>query len=78
MTDNSSFRNGVIVGLLAMVGAQATHWLITPASHPDTGAVRTVGVVIQAILGFGGAIWIATKQRSGRRRWTGTGRTKVW
>jgi hypothetical protein len=62
MTDKASFRSGVLVGLLAMIGAQAIHWLITPANHPDASSMRTTAVVIQAIGAFGVAIWIAFRR----------------
>lgn len=64
MINDASFRSGVVVGLLAMVGAQAIHWLITPGNHPGASTVRTIGVVIQAIVGVGGAMWIGFKRRS--------------
>jgi hypothetical protein len=51
---------------LALIGAQAVHWLLTPMAHPDASGLRTAGVVLQAIAGFGGAVWLATRRSKGR------------
>ena len=44
--------------LLSLVGAQAVHWFITPLQHPDAGLFRTSAVVVQAVLGIAGAVWL--------------------
>jgi hypothetical protein len=67
MTDSKSFNRGLVVGLFAMVGGQAVHWFLTPMNHPDASVLRTVGVAVQATIGFGGALWLAVRQRSTRR-----------
>ena len=46
-----------------MVGGQAGHWLLTPLSHPQATELRTALVVVQAILGFGAALWFAVRPR---------------
>jgi hypothetical protein len=59
-----SVAQGLVVVALALAGGQAVHWLLTPLDHPDASAARTVGVWIQAIAGFGGAVWAATRRPS--------------
>lgn len=61
--------SGQMVGalMLALVGGQAVHWLITPAQHPGASDVRTVGVVVQALVGWGGFAWLASRERRQRR-----------
>lgn len=49
--------------LLALVGAQAAHWFITPMRHPNAGAVQTVLVAVQAVVGVGGAFWLLVRQK---------------
>ena len=67
MAENKSFNRGLLVGILAMLGAQAAHWFLTPMNHPDASALRTTGVGIQVVAGFGGAIWTAMQQRAASR-----------
>ena len=57
MTNTESQR---LIGalLLALVGAQAVHWFITPIRHPDASALRTGLVAVQALVGLGGAAWL--------------------
>lgn len=64
MRDNTSFRRGLLVGVLLMLGSHAVHWLLTPASHPDASLARIIAVGMQAILGYGGALWVLLQRRS--------------
>lgn len=68
MVENASFVRGLMVVLLAMVGAQAVHWFLTPANHPDASVLRTFAVGVQAAAGFGGALWVALRQRAAALR----------
>lgn len=68
MTDGTSFSRGLVVGIFAMVGGQAVHWFLTPMNHPDATLLRTVGVGLQAAVGFGGALWVVARQRSASPR----------
>jgi hypothetical protein len=63
MRQHSGFADGVLAGLLLSLGAQAIHWFITPMAHPDASTARELGVVIQAAVGFGGALWLCLRQR---------------
>lgn len=68
MTERDTFSRGVMVGLLAMIGGQAVHWFLTPLSHADATPLRTAGVGVQALLGLGGALWIARRSRAVLKR----------
>lgn len=61
MTRNERRDRAAVAVLLAMVGGQAIHWLMTPASHPQATDLRTALVVVQAVLGFGAALWFAVR-----------------
>jgi len=68
MSEAKAYKRGVMVGLLAMVGAQAVHWFIT--ASPDTSdpsTLRTVAVAIQAVVGLGGALWLSLEHRRSRQ-----------
>lgn len=54
--------------LLAFVGAQAVHWLLTPSAQNDASTARTVAVVLQALVGLGAAAWLLFRARSPRTR----------
>lgn len=69
MTPPDSFGSGVLAGMLLAAGAQALHWFVTPAAHPDASTAQAVGVAAQAALGFGVAGRLAWRGRRGR---TGT------
>ena len=61
-TPQSQRLCGVV--LLALIGAQAVHWFITPMRHPYTSALRQGLVAVQAFVAFGGTVWL---MRSGGR-----------
>jgi len=54
--------------LLALVGAQAVHWFITPMRHPEASALPTGLVAVQALVGLGGAAWLLRT-----RHWANSG-----
>jgi hypothetical protein len=64
----SGFSDGVLCGMLLMVGSSAIHWFITPMSHPDASTAREVGAAIQGLLGFGGAAALFLRARWAARR----------
>ena len=66
MTNNSDFSRSLVAVTLALVGGQAVYWFLTPLNHPDASALRSIGVGLQAVFGFGGAIWVASRRRSER------------
>ncbi len=49
--------------LLAFIGAQAVHWLLTPQSHPGASDLRRWAVVAQAAIGLIGAVWVWRRSR---------------
>jgi hypothetical protein len=63
MTELSSFRRGLLAGMLLMLGGQAVNWFIGGGT-PDASTIRTIAVALQAIVGFGGAWWLYVRQRS--------------
>ena len=62
MGERISFSRSLVVIGLALVGGQAVYWFITPQQQPHASTLRTIGVGVQAVLGFGGAAW-AARQR---------------
>lgn len=60
---NRSFELGLFTGLLLMFGADAIHWMITGSAHPDASTVRQILVVVQALVGFGGAVLLYQRAR---------------
>ena len=68
MSNSSAFERGVFAGILVAFGASAVNWLITPMSHPDASTLRTVGVVLQAVLGLGLGLWLIVRERSRRAK----------
>ena len=67
MPHNNSSGRAVVALMLALAGGQAVHWLVTPAQHPDASDVRTAAVIAQAVVGWGGFAWLASRERRGRR-----------
>ena len=63
MSGNKAFDRGVLAGVLLSVGASAMHWFITPAAHPDASTARHVGVIAEALIGFGGCAWPIWRNR---------------
>jgi hypothetical protein len=66
MSKSSGFDRGVLAGMLIAFGAFSGNWLITP--HPDASTLRTIGVVVQAVLGIGVGAWLIVRERSLQRR----------
>lgn len=64
MPQNRAFNRGMAVGLLATLGTQAVHWLLTPTDHPDATTLRTVFEGALALAGWGGVLWVMLRQRS--------------
>jgi hypothetical protein len=64
MKDRPDFYRGVATGMLAIIAADAFHWFITPAAHPDASGARQLGVAIQAVVCITGAWWLARRPRS--------------
>lgn len=63
MIHNEQSGRAAMVALWAMAGGQAVHWLMTPVNHPHATELRTALVVVQAVLGFGVALWVAVWPR---------------
>ncbi len=66
MSKLSGFDRGALAGFLISFGAMSGNWLITP--HPDASTLRTIGVVVQAILGFGVGAWLTVRVRNLQKR----------
>lgn len=64
MRKSTAFSRGVLTGVLAMIGASAAHWLITPMQHPDASIMQQLLTVVQLLIGFGGALWLAVRERN--------------
>jgi hypothetical protein len=60
---NSPFNTGFLAGVLVMIGAQAVGWFIQSPSAAHVSALRTAAVIVQAIIGFGGAIGLYARER---------------
>ena len=62
MAKSEVFGRGALAGMLAMVGAIAVHWFITPARHADAGRWAQIAALVQLVVGFGGAVWLTWRQ----------------
>ncbi|MEO7040980.1 MAG: hypothetical protein ABI035_01845 [Gemmatimonadaceae bacterium] len=62
MAKSEVFGRGALAGVLAMVGAIAAHWFITPARHPDAGRWAQIATLVELVVGFGGAAWLTWRQ----------------
>jgi hypothetical protein len=60
---DAPFNRGFLAGVLVMIGAQAVGWFIQSPSAADASALRTAGVIVQAVIGFGGATWLYARER---------------
>jgi len=60
---DSPYNTGFLAGVLVMIGAQAVGWFIQSPSVADASALRMAAVVIQAVIGFGGATWLYARER---------------
>jgi hypothetical protein len=61
---NAPFNRGLLAGVLAMIGAQAVGWFIQSPGAADVSALRTAAVIVQAVIGFGGATWLYARERA--------------
>jgi hypothetical protein len=66
-TKHPSYR-GLFVGVLLMLGSRAVGWFIQSPNAADASDARTAAVVLQAVVGFGGATWLFVEQRSRKSR----------
>jgi len=57
------FNTGFLAGVLVMIGAQAASWFIQSPDAGGAGALRMAAVIVQAVLGFGGATWLYARER---------------
>lgn len=53
----------VLALVLALVGASAAHWLLTPVAHPDASAREYSLAILQMLGGFGAALWLVLRER---------------
>jgi threonine/homoserine/homoserine lactone efflux protein len=63
MSNDKGFDRGLLAGVLLMLGASAMHWFITPMAHPGASTLQRVGVIAQALIGFGGFAWLTWRNR---------------
>lgn len=68
---DAPFNTGFLAGLLVMVGAQAVGWFIQSPSAADASLLRTAAVIVQAVIGFGGAAWLYARERGRTTRTRG-------
>jgi hypothetical protein len=64
MVEQASFYRGLFVGVLLMLGGRAVGWFIQSPNAADASDARTAAVILQAVVGFGGATWLYVQQRS--------------
>ncbi|MBM3494487.1 MAG: hypothetical protein FJX72_09245 [Armatimonadetes bacterium] len=57
------FNSGFLAGVLVMIGIQAVGWFIQSPGAADASALRTAAVIVQAVIGFGGATWLYARER---------------
>jgi hypothetical protein len=60
---DTPFNTGFLAGVLVMIGVQAVSWFIQSPSAADASALRMSAVIVQAIVGFGGATWLYARER---------------
>ena len=60
---NTPFSTGFLAGVLGMIGAQAVSWFIQSPGAADASALRMAAVIVQAVIGFGGAAWLYARER---------------
>jgi hypothetical protein len=56
ITRRNAFVRGLVGGLLLGLAANAGHWFISPASHPDATKLREWAVFAQLVFGVVGAV----------------------
>jgi hypothetical protein len=60
---DAPFNTGFLAGVLASIGGQAVGWFIQSPSAADASGLRIAAVVVQAFIGFGGAMWLYARER---------------
>jgi hypothetical protein len=60
---DTPFNTGFLAGVLVMIGVQAVSWFIQSPSAADGSALRMAAVIVQAVIGFGGATWLYARER---------------
>jgi hypothetical protein len=60
---DAPFNRGLLAGVLMMIGAQAVGWFIQSPGASHASALRTAAVIVQAVIGFGGATWLYARER---------------
>ena len=64
--EQRSFLNGVLCGMLLMVGVDGVHWFLTPLAHPEASTSQMLAVAAQVMLCFSVAAWLyGHRRRSG-------------
>ena len=61
------FLQGVVAGMLLVLGCEALHWFITPAASRASATI-TAAMAFQALVGLVGAGAIAVYRRRASRR----------
>ena len=64
MMNDAPFNRGCLAGVLLMIGALAVGWFIQSPDAAHASALRTAAVVVQAVIGFGGAAWLYARERA--------------
>jgi hypothetical protein len=65
---NESFYRGLVIGILFILGVRAVAWFIQSPNAAEASDARTAAVVLQAVVGFGGAAWLYLQQRGRQSR----------
>jgi hypothetical protein len=60
---DTPFNTGFLAGVLVMIGVQAVSWFIQSPSSASASALRMAAVIVQAVIGFGGATWLYARER---------------
>ena len=60
---DTPFNTGFLAGVLVMIGVQAVSWFIQSPGAADASALRMAAVIVQAVVGFGGAMWLYARER---------------
>ena len=66
MREQKAFDLGVLAGFLFAVAAFSVNWLITPMSHPSASSLQRAGVIAQALLSLGIALFLVLRRRTPR------------
>lgn len=57
------FSEGMLCGMLLIIGANGLHWFITPAAHPDAGLMNIIGAMLQVVVSFVAAFSLSRRAR---------------